>query len=95
MEVAASSSCLVPDEMPWGFRDASSGDLLPGETRTPVGLPSPKLPSAVGGNICYGEWRSLAARLLWEQEAAGSNPASPTDRFRCRRIGVGIRFGGR
>lgn len=25
-----------------------------------------------------GEWRSLAARLLWEQEAGGSNPPSPT-----------------
>src|ERR1019366_1806715 len=26
----------------------------------------------------HGEWRSLAARLLWEQEVAGSSPASPT-----------------
>ncbi len=25
-----------------------------------------------------GEWRSLVARLLWEQEVAGSNPVSPT-----------------
>ena len=25
-----------------------------------------------------GEWRSLAARLLWEQEVPGSNPGSPT-----------------
>jgi hypothetical protein len=23
-------------------------------------------------------WRSLAARLLWEQEAPGSNPGIPT-----------------
>ena len=27
----------------------------------------------------HGLWRSLAARLLWEQEVAGSNPASPTE----------------
>ena len=26
---------------------------------------------------CAGEWRSLVARLLWEQDAAGSNPVSP------------------
>ncbi len=26
-----------------------------------------------------GEWRSLAARLPWEQEVGGSNPLSPID----------------
>ena len=26
-----------------------------------------------------GEWRSLVARLLWEQRVAGSNPVSPTN----------------
>jgi hypothetical protein len=26
-----------------------------------------------------GTWRSLVARLLWEQEVAGSNPAVPTE----------------
>ena len=26
----------------------------------------------------HGEWRSSAARLLWEQEVPGSNPGSPT-----------------
>jgi hypothetical protein len=25
-----------------------------------------------------GEWRSPVARLLWEQDVAGSNPVSPT-----------------
>lgn len=26
----------------------------------------------------FGMWRSLVARLLWEQDVAGSNPAIPT-----------------
>ena len=33
-----------------------------------------------------GAWRSLVARLLWEQEAPGSNPGAPTtaEREGCR-----------
>ena len=30
------------------------------------------------GLSSVGEWRSLVARLLWEQDVAGSNPVSPT-----------------
>ena len=26
-----------------------------------------------------GAWRSLVARLLWEQDVAGSNPVAPTN----------------
>ena len=32
---------------------------------------------ASGLRVRSGEWRSLVARLLWEQDAAGSNPVSP------------------
>src|SRR5436309_13114577 len=30
------------------------------------------------GGARVGEWRSPVARLLWEQDVAGSNPVSPT-----------------
>ena len=29
-----------------------------------------------------GAWRSLVARLLWEQEVGGSNPLAPTNSFK-------------
>ena len=34
-----------------------------------------------------GAWRSLVARLLWEQEAPGSNPGAPTTT--ASRVGIG------
>ena len=40
-----------------------------------------------------GAWRSLVARLLWEQEVGGSNPLAPTNIFipnqAVRRLGDG------
>ena len=52
----------------------------------------------LGGVFTVGAWRSLVARLLWEQEAGGSNPSAPTNVFRGivhlavrRRIGAGVR----
>ncbi len=32
-----------------------------------------------------GAWRSPVARLLWEQEVAGSNPVAPMDVEGCKR----------
>ena len=29
----------------------------------------------------FGAWRNMVARLLWEQEVAGSNPVAPTILF--------------
>ena len=31
----------------------------------------------------FGTWRSLVARLLWEQDVAGSNPVVPTMNLSC------------
>ena len=40
-----------------------------------------------------GAWRSLVARLLWEQEAPGSNPGAPTNHHGGRsQLAVGLFF---
>ena len=33
-----------------------------------------------------GAWRSLVARLLWEQEVLGSNPGAPTNSLEKSRL---------
>ncbi len=38
-------------------------------------MPWGGLPSKMAN---FGAWRSLAARLFWEQQVAGSNPVAPT-----------------
>ncbi len=32
----------------------------------------------LGYIAAFGVWRSLVARLLWEQDVGGSNPLTPT-----------------
>ena len=34
--------------------------------------------SRTGSVVLHGLWRSLVARLLWEQEVVGSSPTNPT-----------------
>jgi hypothetical protein len=36
----------------------------------------------------FGAWRSLAARLLWEQEVGGSNPSAPTNKIKHLELGL-------
>ena len=47
--------------------------------------------SAVGRpalhSLIRGAWRSLVARLLWEQEVPGSNPGAPIQRIACKSAG--------
>lgn len=32
-------------------------------------------------SCCVGVWRSLVARRVWDAEAAGSNPVTPTKNY--------------
>ena len=34
-----------------------------------------------GNAVFLGVWRSLVARLLWEQDVGGSNPLTPTQEY--------------
>ena len=47
---------------------------------TPQNREVAELPQVVE-NKQVGAWRSLVARLLWEQEVGGSNPSAPTNLF--------------
>ena len=38
-------------------------------------------PKASWNGFYNGVWRSLVARLIWDQEVVGSNPATPTPDF--------------
>ena len=53
--------------------------------------------------VMIGQWRSLVARLLWEQDAGGSNPSCPTttshsaqcipERWLCRPVSKTVSLG--
>ena len=48
-----------------------------------VGYPSLSLPEPTdAGGDCHGVWRSLVARFVRDEEAAGSNPVTPTTQSR-------------
>ena len=54
------------------------------------GAPAVPKNASRAGHFCYnspclrvGTWRSLVARLLWEQDVAGSNPVVPTMNLGC------------
>ena len=50
-------------------------------------LISPHRVIVIAWSLSVGAWRSLVARLLWEQEAPGSNPGAPTTI--ASRVGIG------
>src|SRR5687767_6970553 len=54
----------------------AAGALTELDTRTNFGALGSSAALRYFGGI--GAWRSLVARLLWEQEVAGSSPAAPT-----------------
>ena len=53
-----------------------------------VGYPSLSLPEQ--GGDCHGVWRSLVARFVRDEEVAGSNPVTPTNKTAGQRPSVTI-----
>ena len=55
-------------------------DRIPRELRAHTfwGCLAPSNRYDIADSESYGAWRSLVARLLWEQEVAGSNPVAPS-----------------
>src|SRR4051812_10892460 len=72
-DISAVSMVLAPEGALMPCPNVPQPGLIPGKSHKTCARANQPL-----GGARVGEWRSPVARLLWEQDVAGSNPVSPT-----------------